>query len=121
MRQVQLHEEEHQFASLVSQAEAGESLTIVRHGKAVAQIIPFPESNEPSRAERMAALGQLDVLMARGYDQGGFKTRNRDELYDRDLSLQSREEALRELDTLLENAVPLGGTPPTRDEMHDGR
>jgi antitoxin (DNA-binding transcriptional repressor) of toxin-antitoxin stability system len=82
MRQVQLHEEEQQFASLVSEAEAGESLTILRHGKPVAQIIPFPGSQTMKDA---------------------------------------REAALKELNLLLEQGLPLGGTPPTRDEMHDGR
>jgi antitoxin (DNA-binding transcriptional repressor) of toxin-antitoxin stability system len=84
MRQVQLHEEEQQFAALVSEAEAGESLTILRQGKPVAQIIPFAHTQEQSvHLERQAAI--------------------------------------QELDTLLETGIPLGGIPPSRDEMHDGR
>jgi prevent-host-death family protein len=83
MRQVQLHEEEQQFAALVSEAEAGESLTILRHGKPVAQIIPFTKMNEPVAAERSAALARLSSLMEKGYDMG-LVWNGRDELYDRD-------------------------------------
>jgi len=82
MRQVQLQDAEEHFAALVAEAEAGESLTIVRDGKAVAQIIPFPESHNP-QAERKAALERLDALMAKGYDMG-VAWNGRDELYDRD-------------------------------------
>lgn len=69
MRQVQLHEEERQFATLVSQAEAGESLTILRGDKPVAQIIPFPEATD-RQAKRMAAVARLDALMEKGFDMG---------------------------------------------------
>jgi prevent-host-death family protein len=82
MRQVQLHEAEENLAALVAEAEAGESLTILRNGKPVAQIVPFPEPSEPG-AERMAALERLDDLMAKGYDMG-LVWNGRDELYDRD-------------------------------------
>ena len=82
MRQVQLIEEEKQFASLVSEAEAGESLTILRAGKPVAQIIPFPEDNK-TREQRMAALEKLEATMKKGYDLG-IVWNGRDELYDRD-------------------------------------
>ncbi len=83
MRQVPLHEEEQQFAALISEAEAGESLTILRQGKPVAQIIPFPEVSGATEAERLAALERLRTLMNRGLDLGGTWN-GRDELYDRD-------------------------------------
>ncbi|CAN5446386.1 hypothetical protein BH10ACI4_BH10ACI4_12050 [soil metagenome] len=85
MRQVQLHEEEHQFAALVSQAEAGESLTILRHGRPVAQIIPFPNSTDTvnQHADRQTALRELEALMEKGFDLG-IVWNGRDELYDRD-------------------------------------
>ena len=84
MRQVQLREEEEQFAALVSEAEAGESLTILRGDKPVAQIIPFPVShNNADEAERQAALKRLRAIMERGYDLG-IVWNGRDELYDRD-------------------------------------
>ena len=83
MRQVQLHEEEEQFAALVADAEAGESLIILRAGRPVAQIIPSPES------------------------QGVL------------LSGAEREAAFNELLSLMHEGIPMGGVPPTRDEMHD--
>ncbi|ADW67604.1 type II toxin-antitoxin system Phd/YefM family antitoxin [Granulicella tundricola] len=79
MRQVQLHEEEEQFASLVSEAEAGESLTILRAGKPVAQIIPFPEPAADD--DGVAAMRRLQALMKQGLDLGGVWN-GRDELYD---------------------------------------
>ena len=84
MRQVQLHEEERHFAPLVAEAEAGESLTILRHGKPVAQIIPFPAHSErPTKEEHLAALDRLRTIRNRGLNLGGVWN-GRDELYDRD-------------------------------------
>ncbi len=81
MRQVQLAEDESQFAALVSEAEAGESLTIFRGDRPVAQIIPFPK--QPTEDQRAAALKRLKALMNKGIDLGGVWN-GRDELYDRD-------------------------------------
>jgi antitoxin (DNA-binding transcriptional repressor) of toxin-antitoxin stability system len=81
MRQVQLSEVEQQFAALVSEAEAGQSLTILRGDKPVAQIIPFPV--EATKAERAAARERLIALMDRGVETG-TTWNGRDELYDRD-------------------------------------
>jgi len=85
MRQVQLHEEEQQFAALVAEAEAGESLTILRGGKPVAQIIPFPQqaSETHTEEERLEGARQLQALMDKGFDLG-IVWNGRDELYDRD-------------------------------------
>lgn len=85
MRQVQLHEDEAQFAALIAEAEAGESLTILRAGKPVAQIIPFPQPEQQVRSEeeRQAAVQQLKAMMAKGFDLG-VVWNGRDELYDRD-------------------------------------
>ena len=80
MRHVQLHEEEQQFAALIAEAEAGESLTILRQGKPVAQIVPFPAKESTS---------------------------------------SEREAAHRELMEILRKGIPMGGVPPTRDEMHE--
>jgi antitoxin (DNA-binding transcriptional repressor) of toxin-antitoxin stability system len=80
MRQVQLPEEERQFAALVSQAEAGEILTILRGGKPVAQLIPVPPQR--TDAEREEARKKLIELMNQGVDLGGLWN-GRDELYDR--------------------------------------
>ncbi len=85
MRQVQLHEEEEQFAALVAQAEAGESLTILKGGRPVAQIIPFPRSNPERQAEedRQLAVRRAKAMMAGGSDLG-IEWYGRDELYDRE-------------------------------------
>lgn len=82
MRQVQLSEAEQQFSALISEAEAGESLTILRGDKPVARIIPFPHDEE-REATRLAAAARLDTLMEKGYDMG-LVWNGRDELYDRD-------------------------------------
>lgn len=83
MRQMQLSEQDEQLSSLVCEVEAGESVTILRGERPVAQIIPFPRSQEPTSAERMAALERLTVIMDKGYDMG-LIWNGRDELYDRD-------------------------------------
>jgi len=82
MRQVQLHDAEQQFAALVSEAEAGGSMTILRGDRPVAQIIPFPESVDRETA-RLQAVAQLNALMEKGVDMG-LAWNGRDELYDRD-------------------------------------
>lgn len=84
MRQVQLHEAEENLAALVAEAEAGESLTILRNGKPVAQIVPVPGGPEqPDFAARAAAFKRLEALMEKGLNLGGVWN-GRDELYDRD-------------------------------------
>ncbi len=83
MRQVQLEDAEQQFSALIKEAESGESMLILRGGKPVAKIVPA-EKPRLSEAERMAAVERLKAIMDHGYDLGGFKITNRDELYDRD-------------------------------------
>ena len=85
MRQVQLQEVEEHAADLIAHAEAGESITILKAGRPIAQIIPFPDSAPEvfSEAERQAARAELKAITARGYDLG-VVWNGRDELYDRD-------------------------------------
>ncbi len=85
MRQVQLAEAQEHLADLVSEAEGGQRITILREGHPVAEIIPFPDLAEPQPTpeERQAAWERLSALMERGIDLGGFKIESRDELYDR--------------------------------------
>ena len=90
MRQVQLSEDDQQLATLVGEVEAGESVTILRGERPVAQIIPFP-----------GAKGQQ-----------GFTNRD---------ALLKREAAIKRIREIMEQGIPMGGVPPTRDEMHDGR
>lgn len=84
MRQVQLSEDDHQLATLVSEVEAGESVTLLRGERPVAQIIPFPQAEEQMSADRLAAIEELKAIMDKGYDLGGFRIEDRDALYDRD-------------------------------------
>jgi antitoxin (DNA-binding transcriptional repressor) of toxin-antitoxin stability system len=82
MRQIHLTDDG-QLATLIHDVERGESVTILRGEQPVAQIIPFPQAKEPTRAERMDALERLTAIMDKGYDMG-LVWNGRDELYDRD-------------------------------------
>ena len=90
MRQVQLSEDDQQLATLVGEVEAGESVTILRGERPVAQIIPFPE------ARRFESLVDEDAF-------------------------SRREAAIKRIRATMKKGIPMGGIPPTRDEMHDGR
>ena len=90
MRQIQLSEDDRQLATLVDEVEAGESVTILRGERPVAQIIPFPEAK---KAKAVA-------------DEGAFS---------------KRDAAVKRIRQIMEEGIPMGGVPPTRDEMHDGR
>lgn len=85
MRQVQVQDAAEHFADLIAEAEAGESLTIVKAGRPVAQIVPFRADNAEvfSDAERIAARKELRTVTAQGFDLG-IVWNGRDELYDRD-------------------------------------
>ena len=86
MRSVQLQDEHMSLAQCISDAEAGETVTLLRGDKPVAQIIPFPNLPKPQRSqeERDASWQALLALMEKGIPMGGFKINSRDELYDRD-------------------------------------
>ena len=84
MRQVALREEEVQFAELVREAEAGESVTVTREGRPVAQIVPFPAAPaQRSEEDRLQAVRELEAFLAERHDLG-IVWNGRDELYDRD-------------------------------------
>jgi antitoxin (DNA-binding transcriptional repressor) of toxin-antitoxin stability system len=89
MRQVQLNDDG-QLATLVSEVEAGESVTILRGERPVAQIVPLPEAKSLS-------IPQADAAELK------------------------RKTAIKRIREIMTKGVPLGGAPPTRDEMHDGR
>jgi antitoxin (DNA-binding transcriptional repressor) of toxin-antitoxin stability system len=84
MRNVQLTEAEEHLADLVSEAEAGETLTILRGDKPIARIVPFRAATPPDESLRQAVVQRLIALMEQGIDLGGFKITNRDQVYDRD-------------------------------------
>ena len=87
MRTVSIQELEEHTAELVAEAEAGSRLTLIRSGRAVAELVPASAPSVQQWAteeERVQAIDQLMETMRRGYDLGGFKITDRDALYDRD-------------------------------------
>ena len=89
MRSVSIEEFERDTEGCIAEAEAGQRLVLMRGGKAVAEIGPAPEVEETQQLwkteeERLAAGAELLALLRKGYDLGGFKIENRDELYERD-------------------------------------
>lgn len=51
MKQMQAREAKAKFAELLQTAERGESVTITRHGKPVARIVPIEEHAEDAERE----------------------------------------------------------------------
>lgn len=112
MRNVSIQELEADAAGLISEVEAGQRLTLIRGGKAVAEIVPHSDAlaadqtraadfqemvagGEPTTYEQRQrtaeegmthdqAVEQLMTTLEKGFDLGGFKITNRDELYERD-------------------------------------
>lgn len=92
MRNVSIQELEADAAGLIAEVEAGQRLTLIRGGRAVADIVPHADvvSGSETRhatAEKMThgeAVEQLMTTLEKGFDLGGFKITNRDELYERD-------------------------------------
>jgi antitoxin (DNA-binding transcriptional repressor) of toxin-antitoxin stability system len=123
VRSVQFAEAEEHFADIVSEAEAGESLTILRGDKAVAKIIPF---REPSLAEdgseRLAATDRLTSVMQEGSDSGGSKITNPDEFNggaDSERKLRRRA-AFERISAMMEKGIDLGGVWNGRSELYEG-
>jgi antitoxin (DNA-binding transcriptional repressor) of toxin-antitoxin stability system len=87
MRSVSLEEFEEHTAELVAEVEAGNRLTLIRGGKAIAEVVPSVGSSEPiwrDEKERLKAIDGVMEKLRHGYDLGGFKITDRDALYDRD-------------------------------------
>jgi antitoxin (DNA-binding transcriptional repressor) of toxin-antitoxin stability system len=82
MRNVSIEELEEHTADLISEVEAGHRLTLVRGGRAIADIVP--REGEPTEAERVAAGERLLEIIRKGIDLGGLRITNRDELYERE-------------------------------------
>jgi prevent-host-death family protein len=51
MKQMQAREAKAKFAELLQSAERGESVTITRHGKPVARIVPIDHGSEEAERE----------------------------------------------------------------------
>lgn len=60
MREVGAFEAKTHLSDLLAAVESGETITITRRGKAVAQLVPMPDA----KAERLLALRRLQVLGA---------------------------------------------------------
>jgi antitoxin (DNA-binding transcriptional repressor) of toxin-antitoxin stability system len=92
MRSISIQEFEQDPKACIAEAEAGQRLVLVRGGKAVVEITPSAGSivsSEPVQAwnseeGRLAAGEELLKILRKGFDLGGSKMANRDELYDRD-------------------------------------
>lgn len=61
------------FAEILGRVEAGEEVTITRHGAPVAKLIPFQRESTPE--ERRAAFEAMDKLAA-GITLGGLKIKD---------------------------------------------
>ena len=79
-RIVSASEANQSFSRLLGEAEAGETITIERRGKAVARLEPVVDS-EAERARRIAA-GERFVTLMRTFEPVVIGPWTRDELYD---------------------------------------
>ncbi|HTU25877.1 MAG TPA: type II toxin-antitoxin system prevent-host-death family antitoxin [Pirellulales bacterium] len=61
------------FSELLEQVEAGEEITITRHGTPVARLVPVKKTYTP--AERRAAIERIKKL-SKGLSLGGLKIRD---------------------------------------------
>jgi antitoxin (DNA-binding transcriptional repressor) of toxin-antitoxin stability system len=92
MRSISIQEFEQDPKAYIAEAEAGQRLVLLRGGKAVLEITPRtdpaiqPESAQTwkTEQERLAAGEELMKILRKGFNLGGLKITNRDELYDRD-------------------------------------
>ncbi len=89
MRSVSIQELAEDTEACIAEVEAGHKLVLMRGSKAVAEISPTPEVDQTrqlwkTEEERRAAAAELLAILDKGYDLGGFKIENRDELYERD-------------------------------------
>lgn len=51
MKQMQAREAKARFAEILRSAESGEPVTITRHGKPVARLVPIDQGNEETETE----------------------------------------------------------------------
>jgi prevent-host-death family protein len=61
------------FSEILGRVEAGEEVTITRHGAPVAKLVPFRRESTPE--ERRAAFEAMDKLAA-GISLGGLKIKD---------------------------------------------
>ena len=61
------------LSELLEKVEAGEEITITKHGAPVAKLVPIKK--EASTEERVAAIQRIQML-SRGLSLGGLKTKD---------------------------------------------
>lgn len=61
------------LSELLEKVEAGEEITITRHGAPIAKLVPVKKETSPK--ERLAAIGRIQKL-AMGLSIGGLKVRD---------------------------------------------
>ncbi len=79
-RTVTASEANQNFSRILGEAEAGETITILRRGLTVAKLVPIPD-NDIERTRRVAAAKDLVALM-RTFEPVVIGPWTRDELYD---------------------------------------
>jgi len=91
MRQISIQEFEQDPKACLAEVEAGHGLTLLRGGRPVVEISPAFDTEGllsgqvwKSEEERLAAGAELMSMLRKGFDLGGSRIENRDELYDRD-------------------------------------
>ncbi|HEY4234273.1 MAG TPA: type II toxin-antitoxin system prevent-host-death family antitoxin [Lacipirellulaceae bacterium] len=70
---VPLYDAKAHFSELVAQAEAGQEITITRHGTPVVKLVPVKQQHSPE--ERRAAIERL-IENRKGITLGGLKIRD---------------------------------------------
>ncbi len=80
MTTVGAREANRSFSKILKEAENGQTVTITRNGKAIAQI--GPAQSEKERQTREKALAEFLAFLEKGFDLGG-KGFTRDEMHER--------------------------------------
>lgn len=70
MERVGIYEAKANLSNLVDRVDKGEEVTITRHGKAVARLVPARTRGEPRRAAAFAAVDRLrrELAITRRFD-----------------------------------------------------
>ena len=68
------------LAELIRRAEAGQEISLTRHGRAVAEIVPVPRRLDA--AARQAVIARIQASAARKRTAGVSAARSQDFLYD---------------------------------------
>ena len=83
MRNVQMLEDDIKLKQLAEEAATGQPVTLLQGDRPIAQIIPFP-APAITEEQRLKAGEELLAILEKGFDLGGLRIENRDELYERE-------------------------------------